>query len=235
MRRDDGSRCCHFDRTLGRGRLHAPLAASACGRIRASLSGSAAVSIHEEMDDRTGVDLGQEQALVPGHREARMSDPPEYVRSFEDFFEIERDPLLGALYLITGNRHDAEELMQEAFLRIWERWDVVESLANPTGYLYRTAMNIWRMRRRRLRLAARHVLPMPSQRDLFAEAEMREDVRRHLVSLTPRQRAAVVLTELLGYPAGEAAKTLGIAPSTVRALTTQARIALRSSIGDDRE
>jgi RNA polymerase sigma factor (sigma-70 family) len=161
-----------------------------------------------------------------------MSDPTQYVRSFEDFFEIERDSLLGALYLITGNRHDAEEMMQEAFLRIWERWDVVESLANPTGYLYRTAMNVLRMWRRRLRVAARHALPLPVEQDPFNEVEIREDLRRYLVSLTPRQRAAVVLTELLGYPSGEAAETLGIAASTVRALTTQARAALRSSIGD---
>jgi DNA-directed RNA polymerase specialized sigma24 family protein len=43
-----------------------------------------------------------------------------------------------------------------------------------------------------------------------------------------------VLTELLGYPSGEAAKTLGITASTVRALSTQARSALRASIGDER-
>jgi RNA polymerase sigma-70 factor (ECF subfamily) len=124
--------------------------------------------------------------------------------------------------------------MQEAFLKLWGRWDLVESMAHPTGYLYRTAMNIWRMRRRRLRLAARHVLPWASQGDPYRDVEIREDLRRLLVSLAPRQRAAIVLTELLGYPSGEAAKTLGITASTVRALTTHARAALRGSIGDER-
>jgi DNA-directed RNA polymerase specialized sigma24 family protein len=47
---------------------------------------------------------------------------------------------------VTGNRHEAEEAMQDAFARIWERWDVVQSFANPTGYLYRAAMNVWRIR-----------------------------------------------------------------------------------------
>jgi RNA polymerase sigma-70 factor (ECF subfamily) len=169
---------------------------------------------------------------------AHASEPPSehgnLVRSFEDFFEIEHEGLLGALYLIIGDRNDAEEVMQEAFLKVWARWDLVESLAHPTGYLYRTAMNVWRMRRRRLRLAARHVLPWASQCDSYRDVEMREDLRRLLLSLTPRQRAAIVLTELLGYPSGEAAKTLGITASTVRALSTQARSALRASIGDER-
>ena len=34
---------------------------------------------------------------------------------------------------MTGNRHDAEELMQDAFLRLWERWDRIEAIEDPTG------------------------------------------------------------------------------------------------------
>ena len=162
--------------------------------------------------------------------------PEDLARSFEDFFEIEYGNLLGALYLITGNRHEAEDVAQDAFLQVWRRWDLIEALASPTGYLYRTAMNAWRMRRRRMILATKHVLPWTAQRDdVFDEIEMREDLRRHLASLTPRQRAAVVLTELLGYPSDEAAKTLGISASTVRVLTMRAREALRTSMGDERE
>jgi RNA polymerase sigma factor (sigma-70 family) len=163
--------------------------------------------------------------------DAPASDPISFASSFEDFFEVEHDGLLGALYLITGNRHDAEELMQEAFVKVWEKWDLVQSLANPTGYLYRTALNAWRMRLRRVRVAARRFIRPSSRLDAFEEVEMREDVRRGLSSLTPRQRAALVLTELLGYPPSEAARILNIMPSAVRALTTQARAALRRSMG----
>jgi sigma-70-like protein len=42
---------------------------------------------------------------------------------FDTFFEEEHERLFKALYFVTGNRHDAEELMQDAFLRLWERWD----------------------------------------------------------------------------------------------------------------
>jgi len=55
-------------------------------------------------------------------------------------------------------------------------------------------------------------------------------IDRALASLTPRQRAAIVVTELLGYPPKDAAEVLGVRASTVRALTTQARAALRGTM-----
>ena len=176
---------------------------------------------------------GQRGELEASPFDEVISEPPDLARSFEDFFEVEHDRLIGTLYLIVGNRHDAEELMQEAFLRVWERWDLVESLANPTGYLYRTAINCWRMRRRRVLVAARHAFPGAPRQDPFDEIELRHDLKRHLAGLTARQRAAIVMTELLGYPSSEAAKTLGISASTVRVLTARARDALRASIGDE--
>src|SRR6478736_5394361 len=49
-----------------------------------------------------------------------------------------------------------EDLVQEAFLRIWNRWNEVRAYDNPAGYLYRTAVNVSLSRRRRLAIAARH-------------------------------------------------------------------------------
>ena len=167
--------------------------------------------------------------VVPAADEAALS------HSFEDFFEIEHDRLLGALYLVTGNKHDAEELMQEAFVKVWERWDLVQSFSNPTGYLYRTAMNAFRMRYRHAVVAARRLVSFGGRVDDFEEVEVREDVRKALAGLSPRQRAAVVLTDLLGFSGSEAAKTLGIKASTVRALSTQGRAALRATMGDTGE
>lgn len=169
-------------------------------------------------------------------RSAPAADPVlRHGMSFEDFFEIEHERLLGALYLVTGNLQEAEDVMQDAFVSVLQRWDLVQSLASPTGYLYRTAMNTFRTRYRRARLAARRVLTPGPRSDVFQEIEMREDVRRALGTLTPRQRAAIVLTVLMDYAPSEAARVLGIKASTVRALTTQARGSLALSLGDDRE
>ena len=48
-----------------------------------------------------------------------VADPSD----FESFYRSEHARLFRGLYLLSGRRHDAEELMQEAFLRLWERWD----------------------------------------------------------------------------------------------------------------
>ena len=150
---------------------------------------------------------------------------------FDTFFEEEHERLFKALYFVTGNRHDAEELMQDAFLRLWERWDDIGSIADPTGYLFRVALNGFRMRRRRATTALRKVTPVVEERDGFLEAEMRADVRQLLLGLTPRQRAALLLVDLLGYPCEQAARILRVRPSTVRALATQGRRALRATEG----
>jgi RNA polymerase sigma factor (sigma-70 family) len=150
---------------------------------------------------------------------------------FDTFFEEEHERLFKALYFVTGQRQDAEELMQDAFLRMWERWDRIDEIQDPTGYLFRVALNGFRMRRRRAAIALRRVLPAGEERDVFIDAEMRADVRRLLLGLTPRQRAALLLVDLLGYSAEQAASILGVRASTVRALASTGRRALRRTEG----
>jgi RNA polymerase sigma-70 factor, ECF subfamily len=150
---------------------------------------------------------------------------------FDTFFEEEHERLFQALYFVTGDRHDAEDLMQDAFLRLWERWDDRGKIEDLTGYLFRVAFNGFLMRRRRAAMAIRKVIPVKEERDAFAEAEMRADVRALLFGLTPRQRAALLLVDLLGYPSEQAGRILGVRASTVRALATQGRRALRATTG----
>jgi len=160
--------------------------------------------------------------------------PVEHVEArarFDTFFQEEHERLFKALYFVTGQRQDAEELMQDAFLRLWERWDEIGRIEDPTAYLFRVALNGFRMRRRRAAIALRRTVPVMEERDVFAEAEMRADVRRLLLGLTPRQRAALLLVDLFGYPSEQAARILRVRPSTVRALATQGRRALRATGG----
>jgi hypothetical protein len=105
---------------------------------------------------------------------------------FDSFFAEEHERLFKALYFVTGNRHDAEELMQDAFLKLWERWDTADSIGDLTGYLFRVALNGFRSRRRRAAVAIRKVTPIPEDRDAFLDAEMRADVRQLLLEVTPR-------------------------------------------------
>jgi RNA polymerase sigma-70 factor (ECF subfamily) len=153
---------------------------------------------------------------------------------FEGFFTEQRAQLFAALCLTTGDRQEAEELTQDAFVRVLERWPAVSEMENPSGYLFVTAMNLFRKRHRRAKLAAWLPVGHPSADTVFDTIDDRDVLVRALRALTPRQRAAVVLTSLLDIPTREAARTLGIAESTVRALTTQARAQLRHTIGNQR-
>jgi RNA polymerase sigma-70 factor (ECF subfamily) len=149
--------------------------------------------------------------------------------SFEAFFTAESDRLLRILSVITGSRAEAEDIVQEAFTRVLQRWDRVSTFENPSGYLERTAMNVFRNQYRRATLAVRRSIGVAPEQDVFQAVEDRDVASRALARLTPRQRAALVLTEALGYSGEETGRLLGIKPSTVWALTHQARTALTAA------
>ena len=157
--------------------------------------------------------------------EASMST----AHTFESFFEDEKDRLLRVLSVITGSTAEAEDIAQEAFTRVFERWDSVRSMENPSAYLYKTAMNGFRSEYRRAALSLKRVVGIGPAEDVFQAVEDRELAAPSLARLTPRQRAALVLTEGLGYSGEEAGTLLGIRASTVWALTHQARTALRGT------
>ena len=147
--------------------------------------------------------------------------------SFEAFFEAQRARLFGALVVMTGNRAEAEEILQDAFLTVWERWERVAAMEEPVGFLYRTAMNLFRKRVRRAAVAVRKAVHLLPKGDELAEVEMRDEAVRLLERLTPRERAAIVVTAYLGYSSEEAGELLGIQATTVRVLTNRARASLR--------
>src|SRR5262245_34955415 len=117
--------------------------------------------------------------------------------SFEAFFEAQTDTLFRRLCLVTGNRAEAEEIAQDAFLKVWERWDRLEEIDAKVGYLYRVAMNVFRNRYRRASLALRKTSDPELRTDEFGAADVRSGVARGLARLTSRQRAAIVLVDLL--------------------------------------
>ena len=152
--------------------------------------------------------------------------------SFEGFYLANERRLYRALYVLTSSRDEAEDLAQHAFCRVWERWDRVATLDDPTGYLFRTAFNAHHSATRRAVRAARRVVEVmalatpahaPEPADLAAD---RDHVARSLAQLTPRQREALVLTQLLDCDASHAARIMRIRPATVRVLVSQARTVL---------
>jgi RNA polymerase sigma factor (sigma-70 family) len=170
-----------------------------------------------------------ERPLRVVRREGRAVDlrPP----SFDAFFAAESETLFRRMWLVTRDRYEAEEVVQDAFLSVYERWDRVGAMDDPTGYLYRTAFNAWKKRGRRAARAMKQVLVRPQVDDEFEAADARTIVGDALEHLAPRQRAALVLTELLGFTSEEAGEILGIRAVTARVLASQARAAIRDRLG----
>ncbi len=167
---------------------------------------------------------------APVAPEELVADSP----SFEDLFRAESNGLFGALCLVVRNRAEAEDLTQDAFLKVWERWDRVSGLDDPTGYLYRTAFNAARKRFRRAALAMRRATRPEPAGDPMAAADARTTVAAALEMITPRQRMAIVITDLLGYTSEDAAPILGVKAVTVRVLASQARAAMRKTLSEER-
>jgi RNA polymerase sigma-70 factor, ECF subfamily len=172
----------------------------------------------------------ERSARVPGPQ-AMEAKEAEARPTFEEFFGTEHARLFRALCFVTGDRDEAEEIMQDAFLRLWERWDQLR-LDDASAYLFRTAMNVFRNRYRRTALSLRKTLSIAPSNDAFATVDDRDLVVRTLRDLTADQRAAVLLMGYVGLTSVEAGQMLGMRSSTVRTLATRARAAIRERAGE---
>lgn len=172
--------------------------------------------------------MRQSLATVSGEGfEVPLEQPLDFEQFFRDIFPV----VYRALCLATGNRHEAEDVVQEAFARVWERWDEVRTMGRPDGYLYRAAMNAYLSRRRRAAVALRKTARLLPADDPMQVVEDRDELMKALAILTPRQRAAMVLTEFLDLTSEEAGQALGVKAATVRVLTNRARSAFRNERG----
>ena len=119
---------------------------------------------------------------------------------FTAFFGAEYERLFQCLYLLCGNKADAEDLAQETMARAFERWDRVRAAETPTGYVFQIGFNLHRSMLRR----ARRALKGGDRVAVRAEPNLgqtRLEVLEALSSLPAAQRQALVLVEWLGFSA----------------------------------
>ena len=155
------------------------------------------------------------------------------VETFEDFFHANYERLLRAMYLATGNRHEAEDLAQDAMARVLERWDRVGATEDPVGYVYRVALNRRRSLLRRVAVAVRKApgAQPDSASEPMAAVEERDAIRRALADLPTSQREALILCDWLGMTDVQAAMTLKTSAGAVRTRLHRARGAMRTALG----
>lgn len=127
-------------------------------------------------------------------------------------------------FLLVGNLASAEEIVQDAFVRVHVRW---AKLTNPGGFLRLCVVNACRDRlRRRIRFSARlPLLATPSA--TVIEPDAAGELHDVLLALPYRQRAAIVGRFYSGWDDDAIAESLGVRPATVRSLVHRGLAALR--------
>lgn len=136
---------------------------------------------------------------------------------------------------MTGRQPEAEEITQEAFLRVWSaagRWQPGGG-ARFTTWLYRVVMNLCLDRKRRAPMlgideVAEPADPSPSSTEVLGRAQARDLVAEALATLPERQRAAVALCYFGDVSCQEAADCLEISLSALESLLVRGRRALRA-------
>jgi RNA polymerase sigma-70 factor, ECF subfamily len=154
---------------------------------------------------------------------------------FEEFYTGAVGRLLGQLLLVTGDLHEAEEVVQEAFARASVRWAWLRDYDLPEAWVRRVALNLAAERARRLRRQARALLrlgPPPQVPAASAEALALLEALR---TLPMRQRQAIVLYHLVDLPVEEVSRLIGVRPGTVKSLLARGRRALANRLSDAQE
>lgn len=154
---------------------------------------------------------------------------------FADYVRARQHRLLRAAYLVCGDVHRAEDLLQQAFEKLALRWETVRH-GQPDAYvrriLYHDAVSTWRRTRRE------HLTVAPPEPDAAGLADVagtvgaRVDLEAALARLTPKQRAVLVLRFFEDRSEAETADALGVTVGTVKSQTHTALTNLRALVPD---
>lgn len=147
--------------------------------------------------------------------------------SFEALFLRHYPMVYGVLYRLTGSHHEAEDLAQEVFVKLYRR--PIQRSENIAGWLYRVAINTGYnalradiRRYRREQAAAREAPSVPQTEDLVTQRETQRRVRMALAKISPRAAKLLILREMgMGY--AEIAGVIGVSPGSVGTLLIRAQ------------
>ncbi|HEU0129363.1 MAG TPA: SigE family RNA polymerase sigma factor [Mycobacteriales bacterium] len=155
--------------------------------------------------------------------------------TLDDVYAASYRKLVAQLHAVTGSRQEAEDVVQEAFMRAIGRWDQIKEYDAPEAWLRTVALNLARSRwRRAVRGAAalvKHGVPA-------AEPELSPDhvaLMTAMKGLPEAQREALVLHHFVGMSVDEVAAAVGAPSGTIKARLSRGRTALAGVLGMDEE
>jgi RNA polymerase sigma-70 factor (sigma-E family) len=152
---------------------------------------------------------------------------------FEEFYTGTRHRLITYLYAMTGDRAEAQDAAQEAYVRAWQRWSTVSGYDNPEAWVrtvaYRLCLNHWRKAKNRIVAYLRH----GSDPDAEPPSEDTVALITALRQLSVAERQAVTMHHLMDLSVAEVAAQTGVPVNTIKTRLARGRRALASLLDED--
>lgn len=154
-------------------------------------------------------------------------------QAFDAFYTQSFSRLVGQIYAMCGNATEAQDCVQEAFVRAWDKRKSLDTDQSPEAWVrtvaYRLAVSRWRKARRAFLPPDRaHEPAAPSQPD-----PTRVALNKALQQLPPDQRRAIVLHHLCDLPVADIAEEVGVPVGTIKARLSRGRAALAELLADE--
>jgi RNA polymerase sigma-70 factor (ECF subfamily) len=176
-----------------------------------------------------------ERGSVPAPQPAEQDDQGRAAgpaASFDDFYRATSRRVLHQVYALTSDLPEAQDCVQEAYARAWQRWARVGRHDDPEAWVRTVARRIAVSRWRRARTAMGYLLHHGKPETTAAPSEDHALLVRALRDLSQPQRDAVVLHHLVGLSVEEVARRTASPVGTVKARLHRGRAALAVVIGD---
>ena len=153
--------------------------------------------------------------------------------ALREFLHTSYPRLVAAVALVCGSRPAAEDAVQEALLRAWERSEKGDEIDSLDGWVTTVALNLARSGLRRMRSERRARTRLAGSAVGEPPMADRIDVDRALAALPRRQREVAVLRYYLQFDTREVATVLGLNEGTIKSALFRARVALAEALGID--
>ena len=195
---------------------------SKCGRSDVILVCGPAQRVASSADDGEG--MTATPIAVPAADAAEIE--------FDLFFRHQMSRLMGQAYVLAGDAAGAQDLVQESFLRAWQRWDDVRRMNDPEAWLRRVMYNLAVSQWRR----SRKLVPLGELEQSVSDEHPEAGALAAALRSLPRQQAqAIVLFDAAGLSAVEVARELNVPEGTVRSWLSRGRAVLAARMVENED
>ena len=167
-----------------------------------------------------------DQATTGVARWGRVKRP-----SLAELYRTHSPGALRLAYLLTGEREQAQDLVQDAFVRLFGRYRDLRDADHFEAYLRRTVVNLSKDQHRKRSRERTHLSRQSTTEPIAEVAGPNDELRRALMQLPERQRAAIALRYLEDLSEQQTAEAMDTSVSAVKSLTQRGTQALRQYLG----